>query len=152
MKLALGAIALAVPAAEREWILGDVQESFESIAAARGRAAANRWLWGETLRILYGAAALRRAHRRALFHRRPPPIAGDSLMRTLVHDTRYALRLLGRSPGFAVIAGLTLAVGIGANVTVFSVVRGVLMKPLPYENPDRLVRVFEDAPRSPKWP
>src|SRR5262249_21391321 len=60
--------------------------------------------------------------------------------------------LLRRSPGFAAVGVLTLAVGIGANAAVFSVVHGVLIKPLPYPDPDRLVRVFEDTPRAPKWP
>ena len=66
---------------------------------------------------------------------------------SLARDLRISLRTLLRTPGFAVIAILVMALGIGANVALFTVVRGVLLKPLPFLDPDRLVMLYEGALR-----
>jgi predicted permease len=74
-------------------------------------------------------------------------------MRNSIQDVRYAIRLLFRSPGFTLVVALTLALGIGANTAIFSVVHAVLVKPLPYHEPDALLRVFEEAPpETPEFP
>jgi predicted permease len=67
-------------------------------------------------------------------------------------DLKYAWRSLAKSPEYAAITVLTLALGIGANTAVFSVVQGVLLKPLPYAHADRLYRIFLTGPAFPKFP
>ena len=67
-------------------------------------------------------------------------------MSTLLHDVRYTLRLLRRSPGFTVTALTTLALVIGANTALFSVTAGVLLRPLPYAEPERLVVLWNRSP------
>jgi putative ABC transport system permease protein len=71
--------------------------------------------------------------------RRPP------IVETTMQDLRYALRMLRRSSGFAAVAVMSLALGIGANTAIFSAVDAILIRPLPYTDPGRLVIVWEDA-------
>src|SRR5450432_3063091 len=109
--------------------------------------------WGEgacpalawrTIAGLIGSAFLLRFSSRPI---QPSARKGDNLMKTFWNDLRFALRQLRKAPGFAVIAVLVLALGVGANTAVFSVVDAVLLRPLPYPEADRLVSVVETSTR-----
>src|SRR5579862_2719579 len=67
-------------------------------------------------------------------------------MESLLQDIRFGIRMLGRKPGFTLLSALALALGIGANTCVFSVLNGVLLRPLPYKNADRLVMLWNRSP------
>jgi putative ABC transport system permease protein len=99
-------------------------------ALARGGAMGAVRLWWETLRGI--AATAPREH-----------------LDLLRGDVRYALRNLRRNPGFTTVAALALAVGIGANAAVFTIVNGVLLRALPYANPAELIAIFEKIPGAP---
>jgi predicted permease len=88
-------------------------------------------------------AALRAFGNPALIRERTRAVWSWNRLESLARDLRFSVRTLRRTPGFTVVAVLVMALGIGANVALFTVVRGVLLKPLPFEDPDRLVMLYE---------
>src|SRR5882757_7022775 len=88
-------------------------------------------------------AALRAFGNPTLIREQTRAVWSWSWVESLSRDLRFSLRTLRRTPGFTVIAILVMALGIGANVALFTVVRGVLLKPLPFHDPDRLVMLYE---------
>ena len=78
-------------------------------------------------------------------------VGWETSIEGLWQDVRYAGRALRRTPGFTAVAVLTLALGVGVNTAIFSVVNAVMLRPLPFDHPDRLVRIYESNPER-GWP
>lgn len=121
-------------------ILGDLHEEFAERWAESPRAA-RRWYRREALSVLCRPSAVAT---RSFLRQLPPP--GDSVMTRLWSDLRHAVRGLVSQPRFSLVAAVTLALGVGSSTAIFSVVNGILLKPLPYAHQERLVNVWSHAP------
>ena len=130
-------------------MLADLDEGFAIRAGELGSHRARRWYW----RQLFSLDWLR-LHRELLsLSPAPPPRRRgrfEEFMTSILNDIRYAIRSFARTPGFTAVVVLTLALGIGANVALVSVVRSVLLRPLPYAEPDRVVSIWSQWAGFPK--
>jgi len=129
----------------RDALLDDLDEAFRVEAARRRPRAARLWYWRQAAT---GAPPLMKMQIRRATRRRRQERSSVTVLDTLARDLRYSLRLLARTPAFTAAAVITLGLGIGANAAVFSVTRAVLLQPLPYGAPDRLVMVWKGEDRS----
>jgi putative ABC transport system permease protein len=142
-RLLLRVLLSLLPASAADEIAGDLHEEFVTIARRAGPVRAWFWYAGQVARI-----GLRTLVRRAAGPRRDPHLspAGDSLMRSLVTDIRHALRGLGKRPALGALVVVTLALGLGANATIFALIDAVILRPFTVPNLDRVVMVGETAP------
>jgi len=138
----LARLLLALTAAPecRDARLGDVQEEFEERAGA-DPGAARRWYWRQAL----GSVGPNVGHRARRTRTTGPK--GDGMMSTLARNLRFAFRSARKSPAFSGVVVATLALGIGANTTVFSAVYGLILNPFPFPEPERIVGVGTAYPR-----
>jgi len=106
-------------------------------------AAVSAWLLWQTLRCLaFPPPAARQPALPSL------PVERHPMLQTLAADLRYAIRILGRAPAFTLAVVAVLALGIGATTAIFSIVNTVLLRPLPFDDPSRLVRLFHVPPQA----
>jgi len=137
-RLAVGILRRLLPEELRIDILEDLRSRYADLVIVVGPARARRWYWSQTLRSV--VPAFQHARFDSFFDRAPG--RGRERLATLLHEARAALLQIRRDPGFTAIAVLTLAIGIGATVTVFSAVDVWMFRPLPLEDADSLLHVF----------
>jgi len=132
-----GAALRLLPRELRERYGDDMRQTFEARAAACGRCALVALLVRELFDL-----ALARVHTHPFVPSPKPCQLRRPHVGSLSHDIRYAFRMLYRQPAFTAVVVITLALGVGATTAVFTVVNGVLLRPLPYQEPDRIVQLF----------
>lgn len=146
---AVAILARLLPVLIRDDVIGDLCERYcTSIRSSRSPKRARRWFWKETLRALAPLPSVYLRGGPHLSGGEPKENKGDSLMQVLLQDVRFGLRMLWKNPAYSVVAIVTLALGIGANTAIFSVVDSVLLSPLPYQDDDRLVVLTQSRPKA----
>lgn len=127
----------------REIVLGDLDEEFtRSLETGAAPSAVRRRYWRQALASVVARCSGERPETIDRLRLKMPVDRRRSLMNLWLRDLRYACRLVRRQPAFSAAAILTLAIGIGATTAVFTVVYGVLLRPLPYRDPARLTMSF----------
>jgi putative ABC transport system permease protein len=136
-----------LPPDVREEALDDLADLYSARLTSLGRRAADAWYWRQVpafiLRVRLAGVIGGPLAAPATFHRDPPR---EKPMRSILSELRHSARSALRNRGFTAIAVLTLALGIAASASIFSVVHSVLLRPLPFPEPDRLVTVWETRP------
>jgi predicted permease len=144
-RLLLALIRFLTPEAEREWVVGDTLEEFRHRQQISGRMPAWQWLFREFLRVLAAAPA---AHRQAVRTGAGEPRTSRlrRYSEALAQDARYFVRRSFQARAFTLTAVAVIALGIAANVAVFSVADAVLFRPATFPNPDRVVAFETQSP------
>jgi putative ABC transport system permease protein len=132
--LARWLLSVVLPADARAAVLAELDAEHAAVQAARGPRPASLWYWRQVLGSTPAAGVMR--------WRRMARLATDA-----GQDARFSLRLFARQKTFTAAVVITLALGIGATTAMFSLVDGVLLRPLPYDAPDRLIRIWSANPR-----
>ena len=134
-------IGRLLPKADRSWVLEELDDLYAERRKRDGQRSADRWYRGQW--VSFATRLIRERGRRSAVTLGDPKFLREVVaVDSTLADFRYALRRLARTPGFTLVAILSLALGIGANTAMFSLVNSVLLREQPYAAPDRTVEIY----------